>query len=268
MADDFAQEFLALADRFLWLRADDLSDDKGQHATMRAAGAGAQIVKRAVDAGRLRELAEQFPPPPNDAALGPAFWAASWVSVSQWLQCQKPDKLPPDIGAFSVVARTPTDHGTIKETRKMRPEGWRLRAEDYAQVSRVFADMVAPVAPPKPSDGSPEPSGEPKKYLLSWREILIALELKNDKEGRDKVRTLNDRYGGPIIPGVQGGQPKADKDALLAWWNHLEVEWSDQVNQARGSLSEASAQHNYGRAGVAAPEVSGEIKRPRKDRAP
>src|SRR5437762_2746193 len=38
----------------------------------------------------------------------------------------------------------------------------------------------------------------PAQYLTSWRAILLALGMGNNKEDREKVRYFNTTYGGPI----------------------------------------------------------------------
>jgi len=40
------------------------------------------------------------------------------------------------------------------------------------------------------------PADAPVKLLTSWREITEALELRHDE--RDKVKSLNDRFNGPM----------------------------------------------------------------------
>jgi hypothetical protein len=49
---------------------------------------------------------------------------------------------------------------------------------------------------------------EPAAYLMSWHEILKAVNERNSPEMRQRVRMLNDRYDGPIIMPAQGGHPR------------------------------------------------------------
>jgi len=107
---------------------------------------------------------------------------------------------------------------------------------------------------------------KPKKYLNNWREILVTLGMKNNSEDREKVRNFNSRYDGPILFPGQGAQPKVEKTRIIEWWDHLETEWADMAQQVQGKKANAESQHNYGRDGTPTPEISGEVKRRRKDR--
>ena len=104
--------------------------------------------------------------------------------------------------------------------------------------------------------------------LASWREILIALGMKNNREDKDKVSRLSKTYDGPIVFPGQGKQPMVDKGKLLEWWNRLTIELQDRVNQARGATSDANSQHDYGRTGTAVPGIGGGMKHRRRDRKP
>jgi hypothetical protein len=106
----------------------------------------------------------------------------------------------------------------------------------------------------------------PAKYLVNWREILVALGMKNNSEDREKVRNLNEMYDGPILFPKQGAQPKVEKTKLVEWWNGLEVQWATGLNRARDSRPTVAGQHNYGRTGTAVPGISGGVKKRRKDR--
>jgi len=108
----------------------------------------------------------------------------------------------------------------------------------------------------------------PAEYLTNWRAILVALERKNNAVNREQVRHLNDTYGGPILFPGQGAQPKVNKAKLIEWWNGLEAQWAVGPNKARDVKPSTASRHNYGRAGVAIPEISGGEKQRRKDRKP
>ena len=108
----------------------------------------------------------------------------------------------------------------------------------------------------------------PLAMLTSWREILVALGLKNNREDQGKVSRLNGRYAGPIcIPG-RGAQPVVDKAKLIKWWNDLEAKAREAKDRSRDAQATAAAQHDYGRDGVVAPDLAGGVKRRRKDRKP
>jgi hypothetical protein len=54
------------------------------------------------------------------------------------------------------------------------------------------------------------------QYLMSWREILDALELKNNPENQRRVRDANERFAGPIILRARAASPKSTR---LSYWN-------------------------------------------------
>ena len=119
------------------------------------------------------------------------------------------------------------------------------------------------------TDAPPATESErPMEYLLSWREILDCLKLKNNKETRNRVTRLSKEHDGPIIIPGQGGQPKAERQKLIEWWNRLEILWQDKANQQAGKRMSGEAQHKYGASGTVAPEVGGGVKKRRRDRKP
>jgi hypothetical protein len=109
--------------------------------------------------------------------------------------------------------------------------------------------------------GTAEPLA-PAKYLLSWPEILLALDLDNNDLNRDRVKRMNDLYRGPIILPDQGGQPKVNKAKLIEWWNGLEILWMTQANP-EGAQASAANRHNFGKTGEAVPEIGGGVKKRR-----
>jgi len=186
------------------------------------------------------------------------------VALIQALNTQRPGHMDKPLGQhlngllLALKPIIPNPHRPADPEKNGPADPKKIRSYCQDIKGQVPGGGVAPKREKEPA---------PSVYLLNWRGILAALDLKNNKEDRYRVRSLNDKFGGPIIPGGKGGQPKANKVALLEWWNRLEVEFADRANQAKGSFAEASTQHDYGRTGVAAPEISGEIKRSRKDRA-
>jgi hypothetical protein len=112
------------------------------------------------------------------------------------------------------------------------------------------ADEVRTLAPPS----------SPIQYLLSWREILDALDLKNNSEKHRRVRQLNEQYDGPIILGGKGSQPRVSKDKLLHWWNGLEERFRESEQKQADTEATLQAQHNFGRDGTVLPDISGHVK--------
>jgi hypothetical protein len=117
-----------------------------------------------------------------------------------------------------------------------------------------------------PDDSTAGEVLKPKKYLISWRDILASLGLTNNVEDREKVRYLNEKQAGPILFPSQGAQPKVERTKLLEWWNHLEVDWAVGHQHYRDAGPTAEAQHPYGQAGTVTPDIEGSIKKRRKDR--
>jgi hypothetical protein len=107
---------------------------------------------------------------------------------------------------------------------------------------------------------------KPKKLLTNWREITDALGLNHDDQ--DKVKSLNERFSGPIPKPPQGGQPIVSHDVLVKWWNGLAVQQQEAANQRDGAKLAVESQHAYGkrRPVQVAPEIGGSVKRRRADR--
>jgi hypothetical protein len=118
----------------------------------------------------------------------------------------------------------------------------------------------SPAQDAKTPTHGPPPS--PTRYLMSWREILDALDLKNNQENQRRVRDLNKQYEGPIALPTQGGQPKVNKAKLLDWWNHLEIRF---MTAGGGTNTDATlqARHEYGRDGTVLPDISGHVQKRR-----
>jgi hypothetical protein len=107
----------------------------------------------------------------------------------------------------------------------------------------------------------------PKVYLATWAAILTALGLKpSQRAHRDTVTRLNKEFDGPIRLAMRGGQPLAEKAALLSWWNRLEQLAEARRQKAENVRATVADQHPYGREGRAAPEINGEVKKRRAPR--
>jgi hypothetical protein len=101
----------------------------------------------------------------------------------------------------------------------------------------------------------------PTRYLMSWREIIDALGLKNNEESRRQVRQLNQHYQGPIVlPTSRGKQPKVNKDKLLSWWNGLEQRFCESEKKQADAHATVQAQHGFGRNGTVVPEIAGHVR--------
>lgn len=104
----------------------------------------------------------------------------------------------------------------------------------------------------------------PVVYLTNWREILVSLGMKNNTEDQSKVRTLNKTYQGPIVFPGQGSQPKAEKTALLSWWNNLAAQWATDRPRALDAAATVAEQYEYGNGTAVIPDISGAVKEKRK----
>lgn len=105
--------------------------------------------------------------------------------------------------------------------------------------------------------------GKPKTYLTSWAEILDALGLKKDQ--RTKVVKFNKDFVGPIVVEKQGAQPRVELSTLLAWYNGVEARFQELQQRHRDKQATMADQYGYGSEGTVVPEISGSVKRRRRD---
>ncbi len=113
-------------------------------------------------------------------------------------------------------------------------------------------------------ENSAGPESQPKAILTSWREITDALNMEHSEQS--KVKSLNERYEGPIPNPGKGSQPIVEKSVLISWWNRLAILQQELSNQNKGEKLSAESSHEYGKSGEVAPEISGEIKKRRSDK--
>jgi hypothetical protein len=111
-------------------------------------------------------------------------------------------------------------------------------------------------------------SERPKKYLLSWREILGALELKNNTESKNRVRRMNVQHPGPIPVSGQGKQPRVEKGKLLEWWNGLEDRFEESSAKQADEAATVEGRYSHGRDGVVVPGIAGAVKKGRGRQSP
>jgi hypothetical protein len=104
---------------------------------------------------------------------------------------------------------------------------------------------------------------EPVAYLMSWHEILKAVNERNTPEKRQCVRMFNERYDGPIIMPAQGGQPKVERSKLLNWWNGLEQAFRDSSQKQLDRQATTANQFEYGRNAIVVPDLAGSVKKRR-----
>jgi hypothetical protein len=120
---------------------------------------------------------------------------------------------------------------------------------------------------PSPAQPAPLPPAKPRAYLFNWPEILDAIGLKNEQESQRKVRSLNEKFDGPINLPKPGGQPMADKDKLITWWNDLDRLFREGDDKEADSRATVQSNYAHGRTGTVVPDISGrEVKSRRKGR--
>jgi hypothetical protein len=153
-----------------------------------------------------------------------------------------------------LESELPGEIGEIRSLLKLPSDGDPPKTEE----PQSYVTLDEP-----PPTGTPPKTETPCTLLTNWREITDALGLRHDEQ--DKAKSLNERYDGPIPKPKRGSQPVVDRDVLIAWWNGLAVQERELANQRRGAeLSGESYAH--GKSGEVVPEISGEVKRRRRDR--
>jgi hypothetical protein len=111
-------------------------------------------------------------------------------------------------------------------------------------------------------DPDRERNPRPRRLLTGWHEITAALEMNHTD--REKIKSLNDRFNGPIKNQGRGTQPMVDRVELIEWWNKLAIQAQEQTNRRDGERASVEAHHDYGRDGIAAPEIAGGVKKRRR----
>jgi hypothetical protein len=140
----------------------------------------------------------------------------------------------------------------------LRDRARKLLANDDA----TEADFIALSNEIKgPTSGRQE---QPRTVLTSWHDITNVVGMKYSD--RRALKSLNQRFGGPIVNSGPGTRPMVYREDLLDWWDTLAVKQQDLMNQREGRRLSAEAQHDYGRSGRVAPEIGGNVKKRRKDR--
>jgi len=161
------------------------------------------------------------------------------------------------------------------------------RLEDFLPDAESFFARLPGLVPPGPAtppDGNDAVTGggsavsggrsgeqqradnsevRPAVLLTNWREITNALEMKCEEQ--DKVKSLNERFKGPIPKPRKGSQPVVDKATLLDWWNSLAVRQQELANHRDSKQLIGEISHAYGRDGKVFPEISGAEKKRRSD---
>lgn len=133
----------------------------------------------------------------------------------------------------------------------------------------IITEMTEPKESEPPADRGNEISTsplclEPKKLLEGWHAIAAAVGMLH-KRRRD-IKSLNDRYEGPIKNKGAGTRPMVYHADLIEWWNRLASKQQELANQRDGAKLSGESQHNYGRDGRAAPEIGGGVKKRRQDK--
>jgi hypothetical protein len=116
----------------------------------------------------------------------------------------------------------------------------------------------------QPVESATTAAKSPKKLLAGWHQITSALDMRYNQ--RHDIKSLNQRFKGPIVSQGAGTKPMVHLDTLLDWWNKLAIQEQEVANRREGARLSAEAHHDYGRKGTVAPEIGGGVKERRKDR--
>jgi len=103
----------------------------------------------------------------------------------------------------------------------------------------------------------------PVTYLMTWVEILNALNLSNTFENKRRVRDANLLFDGPIIPPSKGSQPRVNKAKLLEWWNGLEDRFREIKQNQVDKQATVQEQYKYAKDGTVAPGIAGHVRKRR-----
>jgi len=102
----------------------------------------------------------------------------------------------------------------------------------------------------------------PKQLLTGWRNIAAALNQKYSQRG--DIKSLNDRFDGPIKNSGAGTRPMVWREDLITWWDRLVMKQQELANQREGARLSAGAHYSYSRDGTVAPEIGGSVKKRRR----
>jgi hypothetical protein len=129
----------------------------------------------------------------------------------------------------------------------------KLLDSDTVPANELDAAQASTIIPPT--------LATPAKLLLSWNQILSALELKRSDVSNRQLASLNKRYSGPIILPGKGGQPKVDKARLLQWWSGLENMMQEKERIKADTRATVQEQYPHGRSETVVPDIAGHVKK-------
>ncbi|MCY3018491.1 MAG: hypothetical protein NTW87_05610 [Planctomycetota bacterium] len=142
-------------------------------------------------------------------------------------------KVPGALGeALDEVARCYEATGRTVFAQRLKELRWPmiygpcLRRHWFAaaeEVLRAITDAPAAAADTTPADAQGATAqAVPAKMLLSWGDIIQAVDLKNTSEWRRRLTRLAKNKELPItLAKKRGGQPRANRVKLLEAWNKL-----------------------------------------------
>jgi hypothetical protein len=201
------------------------------------------------------------------------FWRPAAVPSGEGITGDPPDNAakPAPSAANPTPPSEPPSSSRADESRDA------VGTEQHVSRDQIAADLQPPNGqqpsdegggdsppPGEPENGPGEGLPKPRKLLTGWHEITATLEMKH--QDREKIKSLNERFEGPIKNKGSGTSPMVYQEELIEWWNHLAVKQQEMANYRDGRKLSAEAQHNYGRDGTAAPEIGGGVNKRRKRR--
>jgi hypothetical protein len=93
----------------------------------------------------------------------------------------------------------------------------------------------------------------------------VAVGRPHNRPSIRQITRLSQSTGGPIVIGGKGRQPRVDRRKLLDWWNNLEERNCESENRLVDSRATVAEQFDYGKAATVVPQISGSVKRTRRN---
>jgi hypothetical protein len=154
----------------------------------------------------------------------------------------------------------PSDDGKALRMDADIAREWQRRRDLMSLLLYTRETPASSVEGPQLPCDSDATSEKPKCLLTTWAEIVNTLGMKPHDRG--KIKSLNERYSGPIPTPRKGKQPIVERAALIEWWNRLAITHQTQQNRRDGRQASIEG-HDYGRDGTVLPEIHGSVRKRR-----
>jgi hypothetical protein len=163
--------------------------------------------------------------PTMQAILIPVESHPAWARVPVWARDnfgRHADQESLTDLAYRIAADTGRAHYNVPE----------MSLDDVAAYLSAKEDVTAETCD-KPQAPVPD-DWRPPVILTGWQEIAQALDM-NTKDGRDKLKSLNKRFDGPVKVEGQGCGPVVCRDDLIRRFDQLAASFHEQANQQEGA---------------------------------